>query len=482
MTKKTERKLRTSFAFPRNAGQQLKIFSGSVLYFFFLLNSGGHKRQMEADSLLMGGPRIKFECLRDDVSFPALSEKHLHVLQLLSDVMHELEQAGGTPILPDSKVGGNCAFRLSEKHLLVSRSSKRPFARLRVPQDFVCVTNFDEEKWKCTFCSLEDDLLPSSDTPLLWHSSAQVVVHGHGLFEEQDAAALKCPISPQETLFSTRDDLDALRKMLPAKLCIRKGHGFFLMSTEEDLVKDLRPILDLLKSRQIRVFVHGFGGVGKILCDLLRKQATRSFLIVGVSDSKGFLFDRNGIDLDEVSRVKEEFGCVARNRSLLTNADILLGHVDIFFDARPFSFTDKNEVIISMLKSGTDVVFTNKAPCALMFDAHVAAAQHGRSEFRFSSCVGGALPSVNMLQRDLKGCRLRRIEAILNVSTNILLRQMERQGCTLEAAIADLSSRGLLETDPSMDVDAFDSAAKIAILGEEQGKVCWRLTQYEKET
>ena len=87
-----------------------------------------------------------------------------------------------------------------------------------------------------------------------------------------------------------------------------------------------------------------------------------------------------------------------------------------------------------------------------------------------------------MLQRDLKGCRLRRIEAILNVSTNILLRQMERQGCTLEAAIADLSSRGLLETDPSMDVDAFDSAAKIAILGEEQGKVCWRLTQYEKET
>lgn len=36
--------------------------------------------------------------------------------------------------------------------------------------------------------------------------------------------------------------------------------------------------------------------------------------------------------------------------------------------------------------------------------------------------------------------------------------------------MADLSSRGLLETDPSMDVDGFDSSAKLAILANVLGK------------
>jgi homoserine dehydrogenase len=207
-----------------------------------------------------------------------------------------------------------------------------------------------------------------------------------------------------------------------------------------------------------RVFIIGFGGVGRILAELLVAQRRFLFLVVGVSDSKGFRCDANGINVKEAVELKRMNSSIALPSEEELSWSVLARlKVDLVFDARPFSFSDDHRLILDLLEHGIHVVFTNKAPVALHFSKVQLAAKAGHAQFRFSSCVGGALPSVNLLQRDLRGCKVTRFEAILNVSTNILLRQMEETKCSMEVAIRDLSSCGLLETDPSMDIDGFDS-------------------------
>jgi homoserine dehydrogenase len=82
---------------------------------------------------------------------------------------------------------------------------------------------------------------------------------------------------------------------------------------------------------------------------------------------------------------------------------------------------------------------------------------------RFSACCGGAMPTINIGWRDLIGCRIERVEAVLNGTTQGILRMMEQGGDYAEA-LAEMQRRGNAETDPSLDVEGWDSANKLVIL------------------
>ena len=75
----------------------------------------------------------------------------------------------------------------------------------------------------------------------------------------------------------------------------------------------------------------------------------------------------------------------------------------------------------------------------------------------------GALPTVNLGQRILAGARVLRVEAVLNGTTQFILREMEA-GRPFEDALAEAQQRGLAETDPALDVDGWDAAAKLVIV------------------
>ena len=110
------------------------------------------------------------------------------------------------------------------------------------------------------------------------------------------------------------------------------------------------------------------------------------------------------------------------------------------------------------------VVSANKGPIVLAYDELVmAAASPAGSRLRFSACVGGYLPSVNIGRRDLAGARIERIEAVLNGTTNGILRAMEA-GTSYEEALSEMQQRGIAEADPTLDVEGWDAANKLVIL------------------
>ena len=73
------------------------------------------------------------------------------------------------------------------------------------------------------------------------------------------------------------------------------------------------------------------------------------------------------------------------------------------------------------------------------------------------------MPSVNVGWRDLAGCRVERVEAVLNGTTQGILRMMEA-GASYADALAEMQRLGLAETDPTLDVEGWDAANKVVIL------------------
>jgi len=73
------------------------------------------------------------------------------------------------------------------------------------------------------------------------------------------------------------------------------------------------------------------------------------------------------------------------------------------------------------------------------------------------------MPTINVGWRDMVGCQIERVEAVLNGTTQGILRAME-QGTSYADALAEMQRRGLAETDPTLDVAGWDAANKMVIL------------------
>lgn len=90
------------------------------------------------------------------------------------------------------------------------------------------------------------------------------------------------------------------------------------------------------------VAVEGFGAVGKAAIRFLNEKGAK---IVGVSDSKGATYNPEGLNYDELLKVKEATGSVKNyeNGSAIENTELFQLPVDIIIPgARPDTISDEN--------------------------------------------------------------------------------------------------------------------------------------------
>lgn len=112
---------------------------------------------------------------------------------------------------------------------------------------------------------------------------------------------------------------------------------------------------------------------------------------------------------------------------------------------------------------GMHVVTANKGPLAHAYAALRAEAAARGVEFRFESTVMDGAPVFNMVRNCLPGVRVLGFSGALNSTTKIILRAMQ-QGRSFGEGVAEAQAMGIAETDPSFDVDGWDSAVKTAAL------------------
>jgi homoserine dehydrogenase len=239
--------------------------------------------------------------------------------------------------------------------------------------------------------------------------------------------------------------------------------------------------------KRIRLILAGLGNVGRnflrILqtqADVLRDRYGVQFVVVGAADSTGAAIDANGINLADAYQIKRNRQPIATlpgaGRLGLTALQLVQElEADMVLEATPVNLQHGQpglDIARTALQRGLHCVLANKGPLALAYQELAALSDLSPSllpsrssapHLRFSACVGGALPTINIGWRDLAGARITRIEAMVNGTCQGILRMMEG-GASFEAALAQMQARGIVEADPSLDIDGWDEAVKLVII------------------
>ncbi len=229
----------------------------------------------------------------------------------------------------------------------------------------------------------------------------------------------------------------------------------------------------------IRVLLVGLGNLGRRFCDLIANKGPElearyglCLLLVGVADSRGCASDPTGLNPARIAATKRLGKSVGDlpdvGRPGQPAADLIAQtDADLLCEASPVNLSQGAEPGLThvrmALERGMHVVTPNKGPLVLAYrKLHDLAARRG-VQLRFDGTVAGGLPALYIGQRDLRGATVYRIEAVPNLCTGYVL-ELLADGLSWDEAQARAREEGVLEADPSFDLEGWDAAAKLVIL------------------
>ena len=122
------------------------------------------------------------------------------------------------------------------------------------------------------------------------------------------------------------------------------------------------------------------------------------------------------------------------------------------------------DYILAAIKAGKHVVTANKEVLAKHGPKVLTLAQQHGISVRFEASVGGGIPIIGALLKDLLANEITGIRAIINGTTNYVLTQMANEGIEFPEALRQAQGLGYAEADPANDVEGLDAAYKLAIL------------------
>lgn len=223
----------------------------------------------------------------------------------------------------------------------------------------------------------------------------------------------------------------------------------------------------------MRVFICGFGTVGQgfaeVLArrmDFLEERYGCPILVTGAMDSKTYVLDRNGLDPLDLVATKQRTGRVGEDEYTDSTKVLDQAAYDILVEVSPTDIKTGGaglRNITHALENRKDVITVNKGPLALKFNELITLARRNKCKFRFEGSVGGAMPIINLCRENLRGERIESIRGIFNGTCNFILSKMDK-GQPFDQVLKEAQQMGYAETDPTNDIEGYDSACKVAIL------------------
>ncbi|MEM0050062.1 MAG: homoserine dehydrogenase [Candidatus Bathyarchaeia archaeon] len=222
----------------------------------------------------------------------------------------------------------------------------------------------------------------------------------------------------------------------------------------------------------MRLAIIGFGFLGRNLLKAiwekisLLRRIDKDFLVVGVANSKGYIYDRNGLNIEQLiisSDLTKHSGFRAKSAIDLIKENLC----DIIVEATPTNIRDGEPGLTHIrlaLSKGIHVVTSNKGPLVLAFRELTSLAEKNDCFLLYEGTVAGAIPIFSLVRECLQGDRIIRLFGILNGTTNYILSRMFFEEISFEIALKEAQEKGIAERDPSYDVDGIDAACKVVIL------------------
>ena len=228
----------------------------------------------------------------------------------------------------------------------------------------------------------------------------------------------------------------------------------------------------------MKIAMIGNGGVGKALIELMEKKKEKleaeglSLTLCALLGSQGGILDPHGIRLPRLIEHNQ------KNLALKTYPEggaphlgmeevLKIEDLDVLIELTP---TNKEtgepglSHITKALTKGIHVVTANKGPIMLAYHRLKKMAEANEAQLWIGGTTGGALPSINGGMMDLAGSDITSIEGVLNGTTNFVLEEMKETGCAYGTALRKAQEEGIAETNPTLDVEGWDTATKLLIL------------------
>jgi homoserine dehydrogenase len=180
--------------------------------------------------------------------------------------------------------------------------------------------------------------------------------------------------------------------------------------------------------------------------------------LVAVCGSRAGLADANGLQAHQLDALQAG----------LSGADFVMASgADVLIEAGPSDFRSGEPGLAyfrTALSAGQDCIVISKGALVHSGRQLRELAQASGAMLKLSGAAAAALPTLDLLDHSLAGCKVLAIEGILNATTNYLLGAMSTQGLGFDAALREAQAGGFAEADPRNDTQGWDTACKLLLL------------------
>ena len=208
--------------------------------------------------------------------------------------------------------------------------------------------------------------------------------------------------------------------------------------------------------KEINIGILGLGTVGTGIAKILVENES---LITSRLGAKLVL--KRAADLD----LQRDRGIVFNDGVLTTDPFEIVNNPEIAIVLEMIGGeTIAKNLILKAIDNGKHIVTANKALLASQGNMLFKAAAAKGVTIAFEPSVAGCMPIIKTLRETLVANHIQSICGILNGTCNYILSKITDEGVSFESALAGAQAKGFAEADPTLDIEGFDTAHKLAIL------------------
>lgn len=200
-------------------------------------------------------------------------------------------------------------------------------------------------------------------------------------------------------------------------------------------------------STRINIGLIGFGSVGSGVYHCLQQTQKEKFhikKIVVKNPSKVRTIDQSHFSFDI--------------EDALLDKDISL-IIEVIDDAEV-----AYQLVKKALHLGKNVITANKKMLAQHLPELVELAKEKQAIFLYEAAVGGSIPIIRTLDSFYALDQVRSVRAIANGTCNYILTRLDQEKASFEEILEQAQRHGFAESDPTLDIDAWDATYKLQIL------------------
>lgn len=249
-------------------------------------------------------------------------------------------------------------------------------------------------------------------------------------------------------------------------------------------LKNLRKALNVIhdsfflsETQVLNLFIVGVGTVGRHLLQQIRRQQENllknkalALKVVGISNSRKCIFNRDGIDIDDYQQLLENAEIPATPQRIKEEVINMNIFNSVFVDC-----TASSEIAAlydDLLSHNINVVAANKIAASSEYSNYAKLKNIARKKdvkFLFETNVGAGLPIINTINNLINsGDKILKIEAVVSGTLNYIFNVLS-ETTPLSKAIVMAREAGYSEPDPRVDLSGKDVVRKLVILAREAG-------------